>query len=271
MAGGVGLLLLLVVGVASPSWSAARDSPLADLARMALVLLLFGLYGGFGEMVALHLSTAIRCYNRASIFLAFLSYAALALVVDRARGAWVASGRRGAGFVAILAVATAIALAEQVPAGAVPDYRRDAAVFRGDRAFVGRVEASMPPGAAVFQLPAMPFPEYVLFDRDGHAVVSGYVQFRGFFHSRALRWSYGAMRGREVERWQEDVAALPASGMVARLQRAGFSGLYLDRSCYLDGGDAAVREVARALGPPTLVNASQDLLYFPLPPGRAGR
>ncbi len=268
LTGSLGLLILLVVGVAAPAGRAQRMPLLADLARLALVVLLFALHGGFSEIIALHISMAIRCYNRISIFLAFLSYAAIAILVDRSREASRKAGQRGVTFLATLAVATALALLEQVPAGAVPDYRRDAAFFRGDRAFVERIEASLPPGAAVFQLPVLPFPEYVLVDRGGHAVVSGYVNFRGYFHSRRLRWSYGAMKGREVAAWQESVAELPASVMVDRLGKAGFSGVYLDRSSYLDRGDSALREIVGVLGPPTIIDASQDLMFFPL--GRNG-
>src|SRR5262249_58825521 len=120
---------------------------------------------------------------------------------------------------------------DQIPAGAAPDHRRDAAQFLGDRLFVRKIEQSVPPGSMIFQLPVAAFPE-------GGTVGSmdDYNQFRGYFHSSQLRWSYGAMKGREIAKMQGELAGLTPAERVERLRRFGFAGIMINRKGLPDAG-----------------------------------
>ncbi|MFI5336643.1 MAG: hypothetical protein ACHQ5A_07655 [Opitutales bacterium] len=91
------------------------------------------------------------------------------------------------------------------------------------------LEAALPPGAAVFQLPAVPFPE------SGRTVaMSDYEHFLPFLATKTLRFSYGNLRTAPAARWVRFAASQPAATMIATLEQAGFSALWIDRRGFAD-------------------------------------
>src|SRR5262249_34041228 len=112
-------------------------------------------------------------------------------------------------------------------------------------------------GAMVFQLPYMPFPEC----GPGHNL-KDYELLRPYLHSTRLRWSHGAIKGRETDEWQKMVAALPAPDMLERLIASGFSGLYIDRRGYADRGAALEAALTRLLDAEPLTSASGTRVFF---------
>jgi phosphoglycerol transferase len=254
--GSCGFLVLVALGLAGARRLERRRPVLADLGRLNLAALLLALAGGFSELVALYVTMNFRAYARMSIAIAFFSLFALALLADRYRR----TRAGGAPFAIGLWVVAVLGLLDQSPSLVVPDYARDAAMFRSDRDFVARIERSTPPGSMIFQLPPNSFPEFGV-----HFQMHDFNHFRGYYHSRRLRWSYGAMRGREVERWQSSLAPLPIPQLVARLTEAGFRGIYVNRSGHARYGEAVVRDLASRLGPPPIVSADGELVFFRLP------
>jgi phosphoglycerol transferase len=112
----------------------------------------------------------------------------------------------------------------------------------------------MPAGAAIFQLPLMAYPESPPVNELGD-----YELFRGYLHSSTLRWSYGAIKGREASQWQRSVFALPIEMSMAQIRARGFSGIYLDRRGFRDNtAETALRSL---LGPP-MVSEDGRLLFF---------
>ncbi|WP_267729782.1 hypothetical protein [Niveibacterium sp. 24ML] len=128
-----------------------------------------------------------------------------------------------------------------------------------DRAFAERLESRTFPGAMVFQLPVMQYPEVppVLGMKD-------YEHFRPYLFTKSLRYSYGTNKGRSDAAWQSEVAALPVNEMIARLERYGFAAVYLNKKGYSDGGAsliAAMSSAGRAV-----VAESEELIAFSLQP-----
>ena len=241
-------------------------SPLrADLSVLNVAGISLAVVGGFNEVVAEYLTTMFRAYNRMSIYLGFFAILALSLAVEesRRRRGW--SGWR---YHIALAFGLVVALLDQVPAVIVPNYANEAALFHRDREFMVRVEESAPPRGMIFQLPDVPFPE--------NAPVFGmndYDHFRGYFHSKTLRWSYGALKGQPVARWQRWVAALPAPEMMFQLSKAGFSGIYLNREGYPSTAEAddLANRIAIQLGQRPIVSEDGRLLFFRIPDPTPGR
>jgi hypothetical protein len=94
-----------------------------------------------------------------------------------------------------------------------------------DRAFVAQIEAILPEGAGVFQLPVIPFPEH---EPPGRML--DYDHLRAFLADNGkLMWSYGSIKGRPNADWQMvlrdqvgPIGALPA------LFGFGFEGFWID-------------------------------------------
>jgi len=204
-------------------------------------------------------TTMIRCYSRISIFLSFFAYFGLALAMSRPRSE-PGSARTSWSFLVLLFVGTLLALLDQIPSGVVPDYTRDAAVFRSDQKFVRQIEQVVPEGGMIFQLPPNSFPEFGL-----HIKMFDYNHFRGYLHSNRLRWSYGAMRGRNEEKLHSALAPLAPAPLVDRLVELGFSGIYVNRNGHAEGAREVIKGLLQKIPQVPIQSDDGELLFFRLP------
>jgi phosphoglycerol transferase len=257
--GSLGFLALLV-RLVLPRTETERNggSVMLDLSVLNLAALLLATVGGFGALVALTISSSIRTYNRISIFIAFFALFAAVLGLDAAARRYAEGRSRHDIFVLALTAILVMGLLDQTSAR-TPSHEATAAEYRSDATFVRSIEAVLPRDAMVFQLPAVPFPEHPRVHR-----MQDYDHLRGFLHGTALRWSYGAMRGRESQAWQAWVAAKPMPDLIDTLAASGFGGLYLNRTGYPDGGAALTAEASRLLDQPPVASANGRLLFFDL-------
>jgi phosphoglycerol transferase len=217
--------------------------------------------GGFGALFSVCVTAWIRSYSRISVYLAFLSLFAVAIVLDRLAWRWCA-GRKGAlAWAGILATLLAAGILDQTSRAYVPDYARLRKAYRQDAAFVAAIEKRLPAGAMIFQLPYVAFPEYPAVHE-----LNDYELFRGYLHSKRLRWSYGAIKGRSGDQWQKTVAVQPLAEMLRTLALAGFSGVYVDRRGYSDGASALETGLAHLLATDPLVSADGTRVFFDMTP-----
>jgi phosphoglycerol transferase len=143
--------------------------------------------------------------------------------------------------VALAAGVAVLGILDQVPRGATASQRQEiAANVESDRQFGRAVEAALPPGAMLFQLPVMGFPEVVPPWR-----LADYEHFRPYLHTHDLRFSYGAAKHRARSRWQRDLEEVAPRVLVRRLEQYGFAALYLNRKGFEDGAEALLGELRR--------------------------
>jgi len=143
-----------------------------------------------------------------------------------------------------------LVLVDQVPRG--PTAEEAGLIARqveSDRVFTAAMEEALPSGAAVFQLPVMEFPESPL------PGIPSYDHFRPYLYSRGLRYSFGTMKGRQRDRWQQEVQQQLLEGAavdqqaqkirfsvgnvnraVKALEERGFQAIYLNRNAFPDRG-----------------------------------
>ncbi len=180
---------------------------------------------------------------------------------------------------AAAAVLCLVILCDQVPrAPTAEETATSARQVAADRDFAERMEAALPPGAMVFQMPVMEFPESPL------PGMPSYDHFRPYLFSKRLRYSFGSMKGRERERWQPAVqgklfeGATPdrqagiirlnqANARVAvdELKRLGFAAVYVNRNAFPDRGKGIEATMAD-LGykKPPIQSATGDLFCIAL-------
>jgi hypothetical protein len=126
--------------------------------------------------------------------------------------------------------------------------------------FMHRIEKQLGSGASVFQLP------YVIFPEAGQIVGTGpYDQVRGWLHADRLRWSWGAVRGRESD-WQAAVVRLEPQDTLDALAAVGFSGVMLDRAGFDDRGALVEYAYTRALHQEPQTSPNHRLSFFDLRP-----
>ena len=227
---------------AGSGWEAVRTAGFLNLCALLLATV-----GGFGAMLAV-LLPQIRSYNRISVFIGFVSLAALASLADRAFARWQGGWRRAALYAA-LAVVTALAVLDQTPVSlAVAPMQ--AAQYRSGTAFGIAVTKALPAGAAVFQIPYMPYPE----PGGPFFGMQDYDPLRGYVFTDGLRWSYGTMKGRPDDAWQKATAALPPAEMIAVAKARGFTALWVQLNGYADGGTGIRATLTGLLGEPVAVS-----------------
>jgi hypothetical protein len=253
----------------------ANDLPLA--AWQVLWIVICFTTGGLNAILGAFGFTLFRTGQRYSLVILaiVLLYAAQRLTAWHKAGA-TRSGPGGTslGTLAAAAAICGLILWDQVPRA--PSAETTATIARqvaADREFTEKMEAALPVGAMVFQVPVMEFPESPM------PGVPSYDHFRPYLFSKHLRYSFGSMKGRERERWQPAVqgkffegATLdreagvirvnPANARAAvdELKRLGFSAIYVNRNGFPDRGKG-IEEALLELGytKPPLRNATGDL------------
>lgn len=256
--GGLGFVGLLGTVLVAAAGGRIRPSPLARSAGLATLLcFLIATMGGFSSLVAFAFPE-LRAWNRLSIFIAFFSLLAIGLALNHLRHRLARGGLAATAFGGLLAALLALGFLDQTYPSVVPPYGQITTQWTSDQSFVRAIEAELPAGDAVFELPYADFPE-------GHTPGStgGYDLVRPYLHSRTLRWSFGAMRGRPSD-WPSRLTGEPLAKVVSAVSAVGFSGVYLDRRGYDDNGAKVVRELKRSLGALPIESRDRRFVFFSL-------
>ncbi len=262
--GGLGFLALLgwlfFRKLEVSQMAAGSERELLDhLSLFNVAAVLLGTVGGLGSLFAFFIAGQVRAYNRISIYIAFFSFFAVGLLLELWARKYAVSQKRKMIFRVLVAFMLAFGLFDQRSHRFIPDYARIRAEFLGDAEFVRKIESSMPLGAMIFQLPLIAFPENPKVNK-----MNDYDLARGYLHSTRLRWSYGAVRGREAQAWQLMSAAKPVNEMVETLALAGFGGIYLDRFGYADNGAKMESDLLALPGVSAMTSGNGRLAFFDL-------
>lgn len=215
--------------------------------------------GGLSSLFALIISPQIRAYNRISVYVAFFSFFAVALLYDEYISKYL---KKYPGIIVSSLLAgcvLVVGISDQTTTHMVPKYSSIKASYINDAEFINRVEASVPENARIFQLPYARYPEggpvYKMMD---------YEHFKGYLHSKKIAWSYGAMYGRDGDKWQKMVTSLPVLEFIETILDRDFNGLYIDRSGYEDMGVSIEKELINILNVKPLVSKDNRRFFFNL-------
>ncbi len=224
--GGTGLLALLVSAVLPYR----RRWPYGPLAGVVLFLVLLATVGGFGSVFNLLVTAQVRAYNRVSVFLGFFCLFAVMWRVDRFL--LTRTGRRAKQFrYPAFALLFLVGFLDQTPYSwfktqVIDVTDKHAERFRADKRFFAKVEAEAP-GARVFCLPYIAFPESPPVNQ-----MAAYEHARGYLLTDSLTWSFGAIKRREVDTWQRDVAFKSPDEFLRRIAARGFDAVFIDTRGY---------------------------------------
>jgi len=250
-----GVVALLALAATAARRALARPRRPVPGAALALAwTFAYSVVGGVTGLVGLTGFIWIRATQRNGAWIL-----ALVLLWGVVAASRLLAGRRALSTIAA-AVALTLTLADQLPP-------RSSSIgeagwhLASDAAFVQSVEARLPPGSMLFQLPVVDFPE-------GKPVLGAtdYEHMRPYLHATQLRFSYGSDKGRPREAWQRRVEALPPVEMAAALERMGFAGLLVNRKAYADEA-ADLRDTLTENGrPESWESTDHDFLLIRLRP-----
>ena len=255
--GSIGFIALLL-SILAPRIK--QDERFFVLAAITLVLLLFCSIGGFSALFAVLITPMIRAWNRASVFIAFTSIAATLLLVEQVLARDWARRHRVHWATAAAVALCVFAFWDQTTPVCVSCLRQINDDFHDDAQFVANIEKQVPVGSAIYQLPYIGFPEVAPVNQLG-----AYDQARGYLNSKVLRWSWGAMKGRSGDLFFRALATEPMESQIEIARQLCFSGVYVDRRGYADGGAKVEAQLQQILGKsPSLVSDSKQQIFFNL-------
>lgn len=213
---------------------------------------------GFGTAFNLLGCGIVRCYNRVSIFIAFLALAAVCIGIDFVYRRY-AERRGGIVLRSIgLAVLLVLGLADQTGHTYLRPFSEIKEAYQSDADFVARIEASVPENTMIFQMPYVAFLSYA---NDSYHMLP-YSHFRGYLHSHTLRWSFGAMHGRFGDNLHARLASLPIESGIRQLAFLGFGGIFVDRHGYADGAKELETKLRNLLGTEPMISRNGRLCFF---------
>ncbi len=263
------LTLSALLAIAGLSVLIAGGRLLRDAAIGAWLAIAVGAVGGLASLLELLFTPDVRAWNRISIVIAFFSLVSVGVLLDALRRRL--GCRRHGGALGLIALAGVLLFGvyDQTSDSYIPAYRSTARQWRSDQDLVREIEARLPPGAGIFELPYVPFPEGYPETPVSDQVATyatKYEPLRGYLHSEHLRWSYGAIKGRRAD-WPAALAGQPLSYVLAAAGAAGMTGLWVDPAGFEPAKSARLRAALRAtLGEHGLESPDGDLWFFDLRP-----
>ncbi|MET0231150.1 MAG: hypothetical protein ABW186_09490 [Rhodanobacteraceae bacterium] len=192
-------------------------------ALLAIAIVLLAISTGFGTIVSFWITAKIRAWNRILPFLAFACMIGGAWLLQSALARIRHSTLRRVAFGVVCVLALFDVLVR-------PHYQlraEDVAQWDADRAYFRAVERELGAHAALFELPAVWYPEHPPMAR-----MIDYDEFKPYLMSDTLRVSYGGSQGRAGYNWARFTAAKPAPKLVAAAHSMGFSAILLDAYAY---------------------------------------
>ena len=276
--GTIGFVILIIVLLTGT----VRTSPFYELVLLSeldIVMILYGVIGGFSAFVFLFVTMSVRCTNRISVFIAFVCIYAFCFVMDRlcesaerkpyrttAPGSSRVRVSEGKslpvliGLYAAFFAITAAGLGIQIRGWSYSNEDFTESYELRDRYF-RQIEEMLPDGAMVYELPYCAYPEGGVAGQ-----MNADMQFFGYLHTDTVRWSYGALQGEKADRLNAYLCTLPPRSLVRALCFSGFQGLYLNRLGYSSETDfeALTDELARELGTEAFVSEDGRMFFFDL-------
>jgi phosphoglycerol transferase len=142
-------------------------------------------------------------------------------------------------------------------------YKKYKNTFLSDKAFVHAIEEEITSNKEkkILQLPYIPYPEQPITNKLG-----GYDQSVGYLHSSQIKWSYGAVRGRESDKWLKRLIKKPLKEQIKILKTSGFNGIYIDRRGYKDSAKSLENDLSKILNVDPIVSKDGTKSFFKIKP-----
>ena len=254
----IGLVILLMLTLHALC-GGLIDQRARLLAMLTLVFVAFGTKGGAGLAFASSGFTFIRSWNRLSIFIEFAAILATLLALEPSFMRFSRRLRRR-GTPWLITAAVLFIAVDQTPSYDPAFAARQASRFQVERGFVQQLERDLPRGSAIYQLPFVGFPAESTVPH-----YDSYEFMKPFLESESLRFNLGSMQGRPGDVFYRSLAQRPLPVQLAAIRRLGFSGLYIDRIGFSDGGSRVLRQLDLLVGPESATwRSDRRVVYYSL-------
>lgn len=265
--GMIGFIILMICLFTKKD--SALNKRLGYLSELNITMVLMGTIGGIGAMFSFFISPMLRGYNRISIFIEYACILAVALLADKLVNVLKARINNKKekkvkynillyGMTVVFGCICVFSIWEGCPALVTPAYDTIETEYTSDKEFVEAIEDELAPGSMIYQLPYHKYPE------DGPVNdMADYHLYIGYLHSNTLKWSYGSIKGREEDEWNESVSEMKYEDMVSYLKEQGFAGIYVERRAYTEEELTELENTLEAItGSKPLESNNNNLSFF---------
>ena len=256
----IGAIGLVVAGIAFLSHLIGRASApfLRFLAVMAIGLVLYAAVGSLGLSISLYVTAFIRATNRIFIFISFAGIAACMYAIQYIQRTY-GAGRPLVTAVVMIVCAASVWFDAPMSAGPYRDatWQQRATAWQQERRFFVESEALLGQGAAVYQLPALFFPE-------GDYVGFAYGQMRCYAYT-SMYCSHGDVFGRDGYLFFRELQQVPVAQQLEIVAQLGFDGVMISRP-YYGRNSALEREISAQLGQPLLERDDKSVVLYKIAP-----
>jgi len=217
-------------------------------AWQVLWVTLYSVVGGLNCLAGIFGVVMFRSSTRYCIFiLAIVLLFAVRRLSAKTRPAWIS--------VSAAILCLTVVLVDQLPKFADANRLQETAkIFSSDAEYAREIESRLPKGAMIFQIPVMEFPESPAQN------ISSSDHFRPYLHSKDLKISFGAMKGRPWQEWQKELAQKDLEGAIRMLQAYGFSAISITRNGMPDKGDGIIQGLRKMGYSDTILSPMGDLV-----------
>jgi phosphoglycerol transferase len=242
-----------------------KDSTtISFLSLCTITLFMFGTIGGFGSLVAYIITPIIRSWNRISIFIEFSSLLIFFIYIRSIFKKYKVNSFYTRIFLCLLLL---IGLYDQT--NFLDSYKgrisqcikscskEENKKYLSDKDFFGKVEGSLPKGAAIYVFPYMGFPEV-----PGKFGLETYDLIRGYVNSDYLRFNYGGVRSRPGDDFYQALSNEPLKKQIDVAKKLGFQGFYIDTRGYADAGKYLINELHTKFNLNPIIKSPDDTLFF---------
>lgn len=247
------IILLLFLVRKSKNFESDNINRLKILSEMNVFGVLFATIGGFSSLFSIVTSEMIRSHNRISIFIAYICILSVMLFLEEI------TKKNNRKIIYIIAVIICtLGILEQVPANITRNHSAISTEYKSDAAFVAKIESEVPSGSMIYQMPYHKTPE-------GGSVnaMGDYQLYVGYIHSKDLKWSFGAVKGRAGDKWFETVSSYPLDKQIKTISLAGYNGIYIDTRAYTKQNLATLEKSIEAIiGEPPIQSSDKNLIFF---------
>lgn len=229
---------------------------------LILCSVLFATIGGFSSLMFL-VFRFIRCFNRISIYIMFLS---LYVFVYFAQNSFIslktAKPVLRYSVLGILAFVVGIGLLDEIPT-----RNKYAAAFDSNmsgietmREYYSDVESTIQPNDMVIQLPYIGYPEG---GQVGSILPDSYCV--DYLTSSTIKWTFGSVKGSDSDRYYKYAASLSPEEMLKVIIPSGFKGIQIDiRGYEEEAGKDLVSQFTEITGTDPIVSDDGVKYFFNL-------
>lgn len=236
-----------------------KKSEIKMMSVMTICAILYGAIGGLGVVFFLFVTDMVRCTNRISVYIAFMSIYTVCLLLQRLYN-WIKQHGTMLSkilFQFVMCLVLVVTLWNQVQ---WHHFDNNAQIQACDmqQSFVEELEETVPDGAMIYQLPYWEYPP-----GPGINNMNPNELLQPYLYSTKVKWSFGAFSGERSLKWNAYVSQLNVNDMVDSLSYMGFEGIFINSGAYTeDECTELTSQLNQIFGKPDIVSADDKWYYY---------